>query len=83
VIRPAATIPRRAASGAVTIHRKNGCRFLDATRHYLNDIRTLPQWCTPLVTDLLPASSSPRDGETVDFRRAPPTWKNPRLVKAG
>ena len=56
-----------AVSETVTIHRENGYLYLDDTR---------------LVTELVPGLFFTSDGEAVDFRLAPPTWKNLRLVKA-
>jgi hypothetical protein len=51
----------------VTIHRKNG--YL-----YLNNIR--------LIEETEPGLFFTSDGEAVDFRHHPPTWKNTRLRRA-
>jgi len=50
----------------VSVHRRNGYLYLDDTR---------------LVTELTPGLFFTSDGEAVDFRPTPPTWKNLRLVK--
>ena len=51
----------------VRIHRKNG--YL-----YLNDFR--------LIAEFEPGLFFTSDGEAVDFRHTPPTWRSVRLVRA-
>lgn len=51
----------------VTVRRRNGWL-------YLNDIR--------LVVELEPGLFFTSDGEAVDFRHAPPTWRNLSLQRA-
>jgi CubicO group peptidase (beta-lactamase class C family) len=54
-------------SDSMTVHRHNGWL-------YLNHIR--------LVVELEPGLFFTSDGEAVDFRRAPPTWRNLLLQRA-
>jgi CubicO group peptidase (beta-lactamase class C family) len=54
-------------SDTVKVHRRNGWL-------YVNDIR--------LVVELEPGLFFTSDGEAVDFRHAPPTWRNLRLQRA-
>jgi CubicO group peptidase (beta-lactamase class C family) len=55
-------------SRRVKIARKNGYLYLDEVR---------------LIVEFEPGLFFTSDGEAVDFRNAPPTWRNIRLVRAG
>lgn len=55
------------ASQQVRIHRKNGYLYLD-------DLR--------LIAEFEPGLFFTADGEAVDFRQKPPTWRNIHLIRA-
>ncbi len=54
-------------SQQVKIHVKNGYLYLDETR---------------LIVEFKPGLFFTSDGEAVDFRNTPPTWRNIRLIQA-